>query len=72
MGQPRLITAQFNRIQCGRRRWLQGPASSCVITAEKKRRKEEEFKDVVKMCMMGKNVKKKDQRVISEYLITVF
>ena len=26
MGQPRLITAQFNRIQCGRRGWLQGPA----------------------------------------------
>lgn len=63
MGQPRLITAQFNRIQCGRRRWLQGPASSCAITAEKKReKKEEKFKDEVKMCQAGKEVKKKEMK----------
>lgn len=36
MGQPRLITAQLNRIQCGRQGWLQGPAFSCVILTERK------------------------------------
>lgn len=44
MGQPRLITAQFNRIQCGRRGWLQGPAffffSLCHTNTEKDVRKE--------------------------------
>lgn len=35
MGQPRLITAQPNRIQRGRQGWLQGPAFSCVIAADK-------------------------------------
>lgn len=39
MGQPRLITAQLNRIQCGRQGWLQGPAFSCVIAADKKKKK---------------------------------
>lgn len=36
MGQPRLITARLNRIQCGRWGWLQGPAFSCVIPTERK------------------------------------
>lgn len=36
MGQPRLITARLNRIQCGRWGWLQGPAFSCVIPSERK------------------------------------
>lgn len=29
MGQPRLITAQLNRIQCGRWGWLQGFGFMC-------------------------------------------
>lgn len=62
MGQPRLITAQLNRIQCGRQGWLQGPAFSCVIAADKKKKKMQErtvFEE--KRLDWGKN-KKKDER----------
>lgn len=62
MGQPRLITAQLNRIQCGRRGWLQGPASSCVIPREGDARKEGVyvfecvFVCVSKSALMGEKV----------------
>lgn len=52
MGQPRLITAQLNRIQCGQQGWLQGPAFSCVIAADKKRKKKTR-------CKRGLYLKKK-------------
>lgn len=63
MGQPRLITAQLNRIQCGRQGWLQGPAFSCVIAADKKKKKMQErtvFEE--KRLDWGKNKKKRWKR----------
>lgn len=70
MGQPRLITAQLNRIQCGRQGWLQGPASSCVIPAEREREREMRGRSVFveKSALMGEKVEK-DEREISEHLI---
>lgn len=47
MGQPRLITAQLNRIQCGRQGWLQGSAFSCVIAVDKKKREEDAREDYI-------------------------
>lgn len=56
MGQPRLITAQLNRIQCGRWGWLQGPAA-CVIPTERERgRGRDAARDCVfvEKCLDGK------------------
>lgn len=68
MGQPRLITAQFNRIQCGRRGWLQGPASSCVIPREREMGGGGVFMCVLKKCVDGGekyNNEKEDFRAFS-------
>lgn len=67
MGQPRLITAQLNRIQCGRQGWLQGPAFSCVIAADKKKKMQERTVFEEKRLDWGKN-KKKKMKEISEHL----
>lgn len=68
MGQPRLITAQLNRIQCGRQGWLQGPAFSCVIAVDKKKKDAGEDCIWRKVPRLGEGFKKKKMKEISGHL----